>query len=114
MEWDRVLMYLGAGVIGALSTLGGALIVAWRKMRDSELEAGAGIREELREELAATRKTNRELRRELYELQEERLKLKRGLDLRDHRIEQLEQRVEDLERRQGLLEETSDVEECDG
>lgn len=111
MEWDRVLMYLGAGLLGALSTLGGAIIVAWRKMRDSELDAGAEIRDELRVELQDSREENKKLRNALYELRQERLELKRALDQRDHRIELLEHRVAQLERRQGILEECSDGEE---
>lgn len=97
MEWERIITHLGMGVLGALVTLGGAIVAAWRKNRESELDAGATIREELREELRETREELRETRRQLREVHEERLKLKRALDRRDHKIAQLELRIERLE-----------------
>lgn len=97
MDTERIITHLATALIGALVTLGGAVLAAWRKNRETELSAGADLRAELRDHLEQAREEIRSLRVEIDKLKDERLKLKRALDRRDHRIERLEARVAELE-----------------
>lgn len=117
MDWERLLTHLGTLILGALVTLGGALLAAWRRHRESELSAGQSLRDELRKDLDKARvdldKTREDLdamRKELNEMRDERLKLKRALDMRDDKIKRLEGEVVMLQAGQRLLEERSEPE----
>ncbi|RDV36729.1 hypothetical protein DV096_16705 [Bradymonadaceae bacterium TMQ3] len=110
MEWERLLTHLGTALLGALVTLGGAVMAAWRKHRESELLAGQSLRDELREELRETREELRRVREELEQMKSERLVLKRALDTRDETIRRLQVEVAMLQEGQRRLEVRSDSE----
>lgn len=110
MDWERLLTHMGTAVLGALVTLGGALLAAWRRHRESELSAGQALRDELRKDLDKTREELEKMRKELTELQDERLKLKRALDMRDDKIARLEAEMLLIQAGQRRLEERSEPE----
>ncbi|RAL23037.1 hypothetical protein DL240_09125 [Lujinxingia litoralis] len=111
MEWERLFTHLGTALLGALVTLGGAVMAAWRKHRESELLAGQSLRDELREELRETREELRRVRDELEHLKAERLVLKRALDTRDDEIARLQLEVAQLQEGQRRLEVRNEWEE---
>lgn len=93
MDWTHII----AALLGALGVLGTAVLRAWTEARNGDHEFGSRLRDELRADLDTARSEIQQLRADLLELQSDRLELKRALNMRDHRIEILEARVQELE-----------------
>jgi predicted RNase H-like nuclease (RuvC/YqgF family) len=85
------------GAIGTAIGVIGTIIAGLFKARKEDFVAASALRDELRRDNAELRDQITKLQAMVKELGEERLKLKRALDLRDIEIEGLKARVGRLE-----------------
>lgn len=90
------------GAIGTALGVIGTIILGMMKARKEDVVTAASLRDELRRDNADLREQLVNLRALVVEMGEERLKLKRAIDLRDLEIEGLKARV-------GRLEDNSDA-----